>query len=143
MAEKIFLNADYKVIRAGNVIGSSGSVIPLFRKQIDEGIPVTLTHRGMTRFFMTLNEAINLVLDAYKLCKPGNTMIIPMKSFKLTDVIKAMSGRNDYPTTIIGIRPGEKLHENLLNNGEFSSKNTENDLRILVELLRNAGYLNS
>lgn len=165
MAEKLFLDANYKVVRAGNVIGTSGSVIPLFRSQIDNNEPVTLTHLDMTRFLMTKHQAIKLVIDAWDICKPGNIVIVRMSAFKLTDVIKVISGQNNYPTKITGIRPGEKLHEVLNSEVEvlnsyhcgnlivitncaeinskflkcekqFSSKYVEKDLTKLKELLK-------
>lgn len=130
MAEKLFLDANYKVVRAGNVIGTSGSVIPLFKSQIENNLPITLTHPEMTRFLMTKHQAIKLVIDAWYICKPGNIVIVKMPAFKLTDVIKVLSGQDDYPTEIIGMRQGEKLHEVL--NSEIEVLNSYNYKNLII-----------
>ena len=132
MAEKLFLDANYKVVRAGNVIGTSGSVIPLFKAQIDQNKPVTLTHPDMTRFLMTKHQAIKLVISAWHTCKAGNIVIVKMPAFKLTDVIKVLSGQNNYPTEITGIRPGEKLHEVLNSEVELLNSYHYKDLMQMI-----------
>lgn len=111
--------------RFGNVLGSNGSVIPLFKKQIAEGGPIQVTHKEITRYFMTISEACSLVLEAGVMGKGGEIYVFDMgESVKIYDLAKKMihlSGLKypeDIDIKIVGLRPGEKLYEELLSNEE-------------------------
>lgn len=115
----------FTITRFGNVLGSNGSVIPLFKKQIENGGPLTVTHKEITRYFMTIPEACSLVLEAGTMGKGGEIYIFDMgKSVKIFDIAKRMiylSGLKypeDIDIKITGLRPGEKLYEELLADGE-------------------------
>ncbi|MTI80522.1 MAG: SDR family NAD(P)-dependent oxidoreductase [Firmicutes bacterium] len=113
--------------RFGNVLGSAGSVIPIFKEQIANGGPVTLTHRDMTRFIMTLEQAVSLVLQGAGLAKGGEVFITKMPVTKIKDLAKTMIkalapqygySANDIKIKIIGTKPGEKLYEELMSQEE-------------------------
>ncbi len=111
--------------RFGNVLGSNGSVIPLFKKQLKEGGPLTVTHKEITRYFMTIPEACQLVLEAGVMGKGGEIFVFDMgESVKIFDIAKKMinlSGLRypeDIDIKIVGLRPGEKLYEELLTTNE-------------------------
>ena len=153
------INTKFITTRFGNVLGSNGSVIPLFTKQIKEGGPLTVTHKEITRYFMTIPEACQLVIEAGSMGNGGEIYIFDMgKSVKIYDIAKRMihlSGLKfpeDIDIKISGLRPGEKLYEELLANGENTTptyhkkimiaKNQEINEKLVFEKIANLCYEN-
>lgn len=146
----------YMSVRFGNVLGSRGSVLETFVAQVAAGVPVTVTDPEVTRYFMTADEACELVLQAAAIGRPGETLVLdmgePIKINDLANRVIALSGRPDAHIVYTGLRPGEKLSEALLSPGEQDIRPTHplitqvpitpidlDALRRLVEASRNAG----
>lgn len=123
--ERIFMSANvdaestrFVMARYGNVLASRGSVIPLFHDQIMAGGPVTITDEGMTRFLLSLEEAVDVILFAARHGNAGETYIPRIPAAKVTDIAKILIGDRDIDVKVTGIRPGEKLHETLITSEE-------------------------
>lgn len=106
----------FSVVRYGNVINSRGSVVPLLLKQMSDGIPFTITDHRMTRFWLSLEFAVRFVEDSLKNMVGGELFVPKIPSMKIVDLIAAVNAK--WPTRIIGIRPGEKLHEEMISLDE-------------------------
>jgi FlaA1/EpsC-like NDP-sugar epimerase len=137
----------YCMVRFGNVINSSGSVVPLFRKQIAEGGPITITHKEVTRFFMTIAEASSLVIQAGEFSEGGEVFILDMgeqvRILDLAEKLVYLSGMNisengngdGIEIREVGLRPGEKLYEELLISGDEIKTSNEKIFKSIEKYL--------
>jgi len=123
--ERIFLTANidcpktrFVAVRYGNVLASRGSVVPLFLDQIDAGGPITITEKNMTRFLLTLDQAVDTVFEAMQFAEAGETYIPKIKAARIVDVVNALIGKKKIEIKETGVRPGEKLHEVLVSQEE-------------------------
>ncbi len=145
LQEKLITTANYfkensetvfACVRYGNVVASRGSVIPLFKKQIETGGPVTITTPEMTRFILTLTQAINLVFKATQMSVGGEIFVLKVPAVKITDLarvmIKELSPNKKIEIKEIGIRPGEKIHEVLVSETEAFRTVEEDDFYIIL-----------
>lgn len=137
--ERIFVEANighppasFVVVRYGNVVASRGSVVPLFRSQIQAGGPVTITTPEMTRFLITLDGAVDTVFDALISAHRGETYIPQIPAARIADVAEVMAGGKDIEIKVTGIRPGEKIHEILVSEEE-SFRTIERDGYYVIE----------
>ena len=123
--ERIFLTANidcpktrFVAVRYGNVLASRGSVVPLFIDQIEAGGPITITDKNMTRFLLTLDQAVDTVFEAMQFAEAGETYIPKIKAARIIDVVSALIGKKKVEIKETGVRPGEKLHEVLVSQEE-------------------------
>ncbi len=138
----------FVAVRFGNVLGSSGSVIPIFRRQIAKGGPVTVTHPEMTRFFMTIPEAVQLVVQAGAIGERGQVYVLdmgePVRILELAEKMIRLSGKEpgvEVPIELIGPAPGEKLHEVLVADGETVSPSTHPKIQRITRPPIEPGWL--
>ena len=159
---KLNLKTKFSIVRFGNVMGSSGSVIPLFKEQIKNGGPITVTHRSISRYFMTIKEASQLVIQAGAISSSGQIFVLdmgnPIKIFELAKRmcflhgLKPYVGKNkgDIEIKIVGLRIGEKLHEELSKSGKYyntlhpriklvsESTKTRNEIDKIINIIEDA-----
>lgn len=151
LQERIFIQANMRCpqtrficVRYGNVLASRGSVIPLFREQIRNGGPVTITTPEMTRFLLSLDQAVDTIFAAYTEANRGETYIPRVPSALVTNIANALIGNRPIKTMITGIRPGEKLHEILISEEECHRSIERGKyyaiLPMLPEILENTTY---
>lgn len=134
LASNAFANPKFSVCRYGNVANSNGSVIKVFKEQLDQGLPFTITNNLMTRYWITLDEAVEFVLNCLGKMQGGETFIPNMPSFRVMDLAMAMYDPllSHIPLEVIGVRPGEKIHEQI-DDDKFSD---QNDTWLSVDQLR-------
>ena len=158
LAERLMTSANYykgarktifSSVRFGNVLGSRGSVIPLFKKQIENRGPVTITNNKMTRFIMPMREAINLLFKATELAQGGEIFVFKMKALKITDLAEVMIeelvtnygySSDEIKMEIIGNKPGEKLYEELMAENEAERALESEDMFILLPEMKELSY---
>ncbi len=140
--ERIFISANvlqpktrFLCVRYGNVLASRGSVIPLFHDQIRSGGPVTITDPEMTRFLLTLNQAVDTVFAALKNGRAGDIFIPRALSSRMTDIAKAMIGDRQIDIKITGIRPGEKMYEIMISDEEAPYVVSRGDYYVIQSML--------
>ena len=140
--ERVFVNANLRCertrficVRYGNVLASRGSVIPLFHSQIRDGRPVTITLPNMTRFLLSLEQAVETVVAAYCQGKPGEIFVPRIPAARIEDIAKALIGDRDIGITEIGIRPGEKIHEIMVAEDEVFRTVERGDYYVIRPIL--------
>jgi FlaA1/EpsC-like NDP-sugar epimerase len=142
LQERVFIQANIRCpdtrfvcVRYGNVLASRGSVIPLFHDQIRNGGPVTITTADMTRFLLSLNDAVDVIFAAVQGGSPGETYIPRVPSAQVTHIATALVGRRPIKMKIVGIRPGEKVHEILVSDEEAFRTVERGDYYVILPML--------
>ena len=159
LAERLITSANYykgarktifSSVRFGNVLGSRGSIIPLFEKQIEKGRLVTITNNKMTRFIMSMREAINLLFKATELAQGGEIFVFKMKALKITDLAEVMIKElapkygfspNEIKMEIIGNKPGEKLYEELMTEDEARRALESEEMFIVLSEIKELSHI--
>lgn len=141
--ERIFVQANlecpetrFVCVRYGNVLASRGSVIPLFRQQIQRGGPLTITSKEMTRFLLSLDRAVDLIFDALRYGRRGETYVPRVPSARIVDVADVMIAKRPIEKQFIGVRPGEKTHEILVSEEEVHRTVHRDGLLVILPNLR-------
>jgi UDP-glucose 4-epimerase len=122
-------------VRYGNVAASRGSIIPLFQEQIKKGGPITITQEDMTRFILSLDTAIDIIMAAIRFAEPGDTYVPDLPSVKVIELAEVMIGHRDVAIKIIGVRPGEKIHEILICEEEIPRTLKRGDYFVICPVL--------
>lgn len=142
LQERVILSAnldcpttDFMAVRYGNVVASRGSVVPVFQKQLETGGPLTITSTEMTRFLLTLDQAVDTVFEALRHGMRGETLIPQVPSARVIDIAQAMIGIRSITTEMIGIRPGEKIHEILISEEECHRTSERNGYYVIHSIL--------
>jgi len=134
-ANRLCLNTRFICVRYGNVAASRGSIIPLFQEQISKGGPLTITREDMTRFILSMETAIDIILEALSSAEGGDIYVPNLPSIKVTDLARAMIGNRDVEIKVIGVRPGEKIHEILISEEEIPRTIKRGDYYVICPLL--------
>ena len=129
------VNTRFICVRYGNVVVSRGSVIPLFKEQIRNGGPVTITTREMTRFLLTLDTAVDIIFDALRFANPGDTYVPDVPSVNIVDLAELMIGERRIDIETIGMRPGEKIQEILISEEEIPRTIKRGDYYVICPVL--------
>ncbi|MEZ4671534.1 MAG: polysaccharide biosynthesis protein [Anaerolineae bacterium] len=142
LQERVILSANleckdtsFMAVRYGNVVASRGSVVPVFQKQIEQGGPVTITSTEMTRFLLTLDQAVDTVFEALREGVRGETLIPQVPSARVADNAQAMIAGRSIEVEMIGIRPGEKIHEILISEEECHRTTERNGYYVIHSIL--------
>ena len=136
-ANRLCPNTRFICTRYGNVAASRGSIIPLFQEQIKSGGPVTITREDMTRFYMSLDTAIDTITEAIRSAEPGDIYIPDLPSVKVLDLAAVMIGERKVKTKTIGVRPGEKIHEILISEEEIPRTIKRGKYYVILPILPN------
>lgn len=149
-ADKLFVAANnygaaygtkFSVVRYGNVMGSRGSVIPFFRSLHEQGLPITITDSRMTRFWITLNHAVNFVVESFHMMTGGELYVPRIPSMRIVDLAEAIAPGS--PLVEMGIRPGEKLHEEMIAGDDSRRTFRLRDRYVVAPVLAGWGYVGS
>ncbi len=142
LMERLFIEANlqcantrFNLVRYGNVIASRGSVVPLFEEQIKNGGPITITTKDMTRFLLSLDQAVDTVIAALSDGRPGETFVPKVDAARIVDLARVMIGNRDVHIVFTGIRPGEKIHEIMVSDEERYRTVERNDYYVIQPML--------
>lgn len=147
-ADKLFVAGNHyahntgtamSVVRYGNVMGSRGSVVPFFQQCVAEGTPIPITDPRMTRFWITLDQAVRFVVDSFDQMNGGELYVPRIPSMRITDLVEAIAP--GYPTVITGIRPGEKMHEEMISSDDAHRTVRQPDRYVVTPTIAEWGFV--